>query len=207
MTRLKEVTEEVARWVFEVHLARQPGWSIAFTNPTAGPWKRVMASGAQGQAGEVHRFERDATRPDLILVSDEQRAVVIVEAKTKIEDLARDAQVKKSVAVVTAMSELLRGREANPYWGRRADYTFMCGLLWGAQRPAATTPVASLMSRHAALLPMRPWLSRSILAIECLREPDQEHVTCTGQTGPPPLAADPWSGMVLQSLNLGKINQ
>ena len=33
------LTEEIARWAFEVVCKNSSDWYIAFTNPTAGPWK------------------------------------------------------------------------------------------------------------------------------------------------------------------------
>lgn len=202
MTRLKQVTEEVARWVFEVHLEQQRGWFLAFTNPTAGPWKRVMAPDADGQWGEVHRFERDATRPDLVLVSDQEQAIVIVEAKSRIEDLIRDAQVKKTVDVVSDIGRLLRTRGTNHHWGTRAGYTVMCGLLWGGEIPAGASTRTALIGSYTTRLPQQPWMCRSLLLVECLRAREQEHVRCTGAIGSATSSADAWGVSVLQSLNL-----
>ncbi len=37
------INEEITRWVTEVYLKSNPNldWYIAFTNPTAGPWKKI----------------------------------------------------------------------------------------------------------------------------------------------------------------------
>ncbi|MGH8893425.1 MAG: hypothetical protein ACRDWY_08990 [Actinomycetes bacterium] len=180
MTRLKRVTEEVARWVFEVKLLQQQDWFLAFTNPTAGPWKRVMMPDTTGSLGEVHRFERDATRPDLILVSDKLQLVVIVEAKTSIDDLRRPGQVAKTVTVVEEMGALLRGLSANRWWAARANYTVACGLLWGGEVSAGPDAIAELVGLHTARFSGQAWLDPAVLVIECLREKDQEHVSCSG---------------------------
>lgn len=202
MTRLRRVTEEVARWVFEVHLEAQSEWAVVFTNPTAGPWKRVMAADASGQIGEVHRFLREDTRPDLVLVSDIHEAIIIVEAKTRLEQLTTSAQASKTVAVVRDMGRLLRSSRSNRYWHRRADFTVMCGLLWGGEAPAGAMKRAGLAQTHVGLLPNEPWLSRSLLTVECLRERDQAHVSCAGGLEEPMESQDPWATKVLQSLKL-----
>lgn len=202
MTRLKKVTEEVARWVFEVHLREVPEWSVAFTNPTAGPWKRVMARDAQGSMGEVHRFLREDTRPDLVLVSDVHAAVVIVEAKTRLGQLASPAQAQKTVAVVDRMGRLLRSLNSNRYWRDRTEYQILCGLLWGAETPAALASRTELARIHSGLLPREPWMCRSILGIECLRERDQANVRCTGRLDWPPAEQDAWANAVVASLRL-----
>ena len=35
------LTEEIARWAFEIICRENPNWYVAFTNPTAGPWKTI----------------------------------------------------------------------------------------------------------------------------------------------------------------------
>lgn len=88
------LTEEIARWAFEVLLSKNPDWYIAFTNPTAGPWKRVTAINERGVEGEVHRFARDEERPDLLLISDKYEVVIIIEAKDSLPKLIKDKQIK-----------------------------------------------------------------------------------------------------------------
>ncbi len=75
--------EEIARWSTEVYLKNHVdlGWWVAFTNPTAGPWKKILALSEEGTFVEIHRFIREGERPDLILVNDKLKVVVIVEAK------------------------------------------------------------------------------------------------------------------------------
>jgi hypothetical protein len=38
------LTEEICRWSFEVHIKKLESWWIAFTNPTAGPWKKIESA-------------------------------------------------------------------------------------------------------------------------------------------------------------------
>ena len=46
------VTEELARWRFELEIKASRDWWIAFSNPTAGPWKRLMGRSGDGSLGE-----------------------------------------------------------------------------------------------------------------------------------------------------------
>ena len=131
MPQLKLVSEEIVRWAFEVSLKSCPQWRVAFTNPTAGPWKRVMGEDASGRVGEVHRFEIDEKRPDLIIYSDEFETVVIVEAKTDLRGLADQAQVEKTSALFHSLNRLLHDKSSNPFWGIRANYRYELGMLWG----------------------------------------------------------------------------
>jgi len=130
---LKLVSEEIVRWAFEVSVNSGSEWKIAFTNPTAGPWKRVLGIDAKGQVGEVHRFEIDEKRPDLILYSDLYKSVVVVEAKTEIGGLADTAQTGKTVALFNRLSGLLRAKQSNPFWAQRSKYKYELALLWGKQ--------------------------------------------------------------------------
>ena len=40
---INRLNEELARWAFEIKISENSDWEIAFTNPTAGPWKTVKA--------------------------------------------------------------------------------------------------------------------------------------------------------------------
>ncbi len=57
------------------------GWWVAFTNPIAGPWKKITALDGTGLPVEIYRFEREGERPDLILVNDIFKLVMIVKQK------------------------------------------------------------------------------------------------------------------------------
>lgn len=131
--KLKHVSEEIVRWAFEVSVQKGRHWKIAFTNPTAGPWKRVMALDQMGRSGEVHRFEIDEKRPDLILFSDKFKTVLIIEAKTDLKGLADKAQIAKTAELFRRLTALLKSVSQNPFWGERAEYEYRLGLLWGRQ--------------------------------------------------------------------------
>jgi hypothetical protein len=136
--RLVSVSEEVVRWALEVQIAASQDWFIAFTNPTAGPWKKVIGRDSSGKEGEVHRFEVDETRPDLILVSDRFRTVFIIEAKTNFKSLRQESQLQKTAQLFDRFKELLESKSDNPYWGERSRFKYVLGLLWGEPRTTAT---------------------------------------------------------------------
>lgn len=125
------MTEEVIRWRFELQLRGSKHWWVAFTNPTAGPWKRLMGRNSTGESGEVYRFPRDEDRPDVVAVNESLSLVMIVEAKDTAESLNAKEQVQKSSAVVTKLSAALARLSTNPFWAHRARYTVIAGLLWG----------------------------------------------------------------------------
>jgi len=130
------ITEEVARWTFEAYLKRffsPKEWFVAFSNPTAGPWKRVMGLEAAGNWGEVHRFQREEERPDLVVVSDPLQTLLIIEAKDSARKLRTDNQVEKSCSVILELGATLASKGKNPYWGHRAGYLVVPGLLWAAR--------------------------------------------------------------------------
>ncbi len=131
------LTEEISRWAFEVVCKNNPDWYIAFTNPTAGPWKTIKCTDVYGEEGEVYRFELEETRPDILLVNDKLKTVMIIEAKDSLKKLTASNQASKSVEVVKTLSEILRSKRKNPYWSHRADYTVILGLLWGAEDPSS----------------------------------------------------------------------
>jgi len=176
--RVVRVTEEVARWVFEVHITRHaPGWYIAFTNPTAGPWKRIMATNSDGVVGEVHRFAREETRPDLVLVNDKLSAILIVEAKGKIIGLLSSTQRLKSVAVVQDLAVILR--RTNEFWAGRQDFQVVCGLLWGAEDETSTLEAAQTISAYEnSLAKGKHGVLKKVIGVECLRLPQENEIAC-----------------------------
>ena len=140
------LSEEVARWRFEVSVRNSSAWWIAFSNPTAGPWKRVEGYDEHHRRGEVHRFTREDRRPDLILVCDPASAVVIVEAKGKLSQLSRQPQIRRSADVIQALASVLQGKGRNPYWGSRANYAIVPGILWGTVTGSADEKFAQVAS-------------------------------------------------------------
>ena len=167
-----QLTEEIARWRFEVLVHECPSWFIAFTNPTAGPWKRVMGRDSDGKEGEVYRFPRDSDRPDLILVCDELRKLAIIEAKDSIAKLMASEQIAKSAQVVNDLARTLSGLKHNAFWGARSDYAVCPGLLWGGERASSAEEREALVLRFAKELRRKVHSSvcRDCLCIEVLKQ-------------------------------------
>lgn len=147
------LTEEVARFAFEVYIdGNANNWFIAFTNPTAGPWKTLKVPDFSGRMVEVYRFFREEERPDVVLVSDRDRVVLIIEAKDKIAQLAAGSQPEKSSRVVAAMRDVLSSLADNSLWSQRANYRYIGGLLWGNAGGASGTEEIELLRDHYARL-------------------------------------------------------
>lgn len=128
------MTEEIVRWVVHVHIrtndmARRRWW-IAFTNPTAGPWKSFKAKTDEGMK-EVHRFGRSDYRPDLVLVCDDLRLTLTIEAKSEYEKLTAGHQMKKSVEAIRDMCTVSRSLSYQEAWGKRSRYHCIPGFAWG----------------------------------------------------------------------------
>ena len=132
MRRIKVLNEEISRWAFEIIYKRNKQWHIAFTNPTAGPWKTIKGIDNSGNEGEVYRFPLEETRPDIIMFNDKLKAIIIIEAKDSLNKLVAGDQAEKSVEVVERLADILSKLDDNPYWGERAKYSTYLGLLWGS---------------------------------------------------------------------------
>ena len=128
------VNEEIARWVTEVYVKSNPhlGWWIAFTNPTAGPWKKIVAPSEEGVYEEIYRFLREGERPDLILVNDVAKTILIVEAKDYCSRIITSTQMQKSVRVINEITHVLTSC-AHKNWGVRSKYKILPSFLWFCQ--------------------------------------------------------------------------
>lgn len=126
-----KLTEEIARWAFEISIKPKDEWYIAFTNPTAGPWKAIRAVDKGGNEGKIYTFDLKEKRPDIILINDRLNLIIIFEAKTNIDGLISEKQVAKSTKVVSDIGKMLQKMRDNPYWGKRYMYRIVLGLLWG----------------------------------------------------------------------------
>ena len=133
MRTINRLNEEIARWAFEILFKTNTSWKIAFTNPTAGPWKTIKTvSKVTGKEGEVYRFILEEDRPDIIMYNDELEAVIIFEAKDSLEKLLDRSQAVKSAAVVVKLADLLQSKGSNEFWKGREKYKIILGLLWGS---------------------------------------------------------------------------
>lgn len=125
------ISEEIARWSFEVFLDHKSGgkWWIAFTNPTAGPWKKITSKNEAGKLIEVYRFSREEDRPDIVAVSDEMKQIIIFEAKDYAHRLVGEVQMKKSAQVIVDMEKVLKAVNVDA-WNIRKVYDIIPGFLW-----------------------------------------------------------------------------
>lgn len=143
------LTEEIARWAFEVVCKQSSNWYVAFTNPTAGPWKTIKCTDTRtGDIGEVYRFELEETRPDILLVNDEMEVVLIIEAKDSIEKLTTGDQVNKTIEVVSQLTDILKRKSDCRFWGRRSSYKIITALLWGSDRIINQSEYNELFLQH-----------------------------------------------------------
>ena len=142
------LTEEIARWAFEVICRVSEGWEIAFTNPTAGPWKTIKAKNTAGELGEVYRFGSNEKRPDIVLINDSLELIVIFEAKDSLHKLVAATQDEKSVDVVEDLAKVFGEMRDNHYWGDRYRYTVINGLLWGAEGNETMEAIESVFDQY-----------------------------------------------------------
>lgn len=120
-----KLSEEIIRWAFEVQMKKNKNWYIAFTNPTAGPWKKINIKNINGRFEEGYRFASKETRPDLIIINDIKKEIIIIEAKDSIKKLLDQNQIKKTIKVVQNMSSIECIKTLN--------YKIHLGLLWGGE--------------------------------------------------------------------------
>lgn len=132
MRKINNLNEEIARWAFEILFRNNKTWKIAFTNPTAGPWKTIKALAKETEKeGEVYRFNLEEERPDIIMYNDDLETVIIIEAKDSLNKLIKNSQAEKSAAVVVELGSILQSKRDNYYWKGREHYRIILGLLWG----------------------------------------------------------------------------
>lgn len=196
------LTEEISRWAFEVVCKNNPDWYIAFTNPTAGPWKTIKCTNAYGEEGEVYRFELEETRPDILLVNDKLKVVMIIEAKDSLAKLVSGDQAPKSVEVVGTLAEILRGKKNNSFWSHRSNYSIIVGLLWGAEHPSAQYERQEVFNTYFdEMAAYKTFENKVIIGIETCRQKDGLICkTCyqTKKTGATTIDAAP----IVKSFNL-----
>src|SRR3989344_3196171 len=89
------LNEEIVRQTLEVKftILEQPEeWFICFSNPTAGPWKRILYLKKGGKEVKIGSYEKKEIRPDLIVVSKRHNILIIIEAKDYLTELLRNSQ-------------------------------------------------------------------------------------------------------------------
>jgi len=85
------------------------GWEEWFSNPTAGPWKRISIPGITDL--DQRGFGKEETRPDLILFHDGDCPIVLIlESKDDIKKLfdSSDIQLEKTSKVFENMEDRVK---------------------------------------------------------------------------------------------------
>lgn len=168
-----KLVEEIARWAFEVVCKLNDDWYIAFSNPTAGPWKSIKAIDKNGIEGKVYTFDLLEKRPDIILVNDKLKVIIIIEAKDKYENLIKEKQIIKSSEVVVDLSKILKKERNNKFWGKRYMYNIFVGLLWGANKPISLIDKEKLFDLyHKETAKDRNIDGRLIIGVEVIKDND-----------------------------------
>ena len=168
---INRLNEEIARWAFEIIFKTNKKWTIAFTNPTAGPWKTIKAKSLHDETiGEVFRFALEEDRPDIILYSDELKSIIIFEAKDSLIKLTEKTQSRKSANVVVDLARMLASKGANPFWAGREKYRVYLGLLWGSDgEQESGLAKEELFDQYHELISGKPNVDSSIvIGIETL---------------------------------------
>lgn len=173
------LTEEIARWAFEVRCKESNKWHIAFTNPTAGPWKTITASDENGVLGEIYRFQSKEVRPDVVIYNDEFKVILIIEAKDSLSKLVQGNQAEKSVEVIVNLSRVLKQLNTSPFWRSRIDYNIYTGILWGTTNEHSNKEIYSIMDEYQEETARHPELNSDlIVGIESFKNPDGS-IDCT----------------------------
>jgi len=185
-----KLTEEVVRQSVEVLFGEDSRWQIAFTNPTAGPWKKIQLG--QYVGGADLRFTKEEDRPDLILFCALQQVLLVLEAKSNIQGLlgARTVsstltypQLEKSVEVFAKefrrfdaiMSDrqiaarVMNGKTIN------GSFTLICGYVYSEGGPNFVQQQERLHQVHTRLASVQqdPRLPPSI-DIVVAQQPSQD---------------------------------
>ena len=143
------ISEEIVRFVFEVHIKqRAKDWFVAFTNPTAGPWKKILLN-LDGNKLEIGRYEREEQRPDLIIFYAKYGVFIILEAKDSFSKIYDTTQIKKSIDVFLKEKKRLFNSKLLKKYAKKIDLKFVNGFLWFDTNVNNAELFATHYSKHA----------------------------------------------------------
>jgi hypothetical protein len=161
------LTEEVVRQAVEVCFKKASAtWQISFTNPTAGPWKKIRIRNYVD--GTNLRYGKEEDRPDLILFAQQTGIFLILEAKDGIQELLKSqtlndqasyTQLTKSMAVfekeIKRIDEILEDAASSALvFGdlpRPNEITIVLGYIFPAFGRSLATQRQKLHEVHSAL--------------------------------------------------------
>ncbi|MDG6919650.1 MAG: hypothetical protein JRN62_09505 [Nitrososphaerota archaeon] len=124
---------------------RSGRWEEWFSNPTAGPWKKVRIEGV-GDEDQI-RFEKEQDRPDLVVADRKSGLVIMLEAKDSIGSLLETAQIRKSIGVFASgfvrLDSILARHGSRLFAG--TEPKLICGYLFPT---ASQTDILELNRLH-----------------------------------------------------------
>lgn len=130
-----ELSEEIIRQTVEIAFKLDKDWHIAFTNPTAGIWKKANII-ANGKEQLLYAYKKEEKRPDLILQHLPSNLFLVCEAKNKLRDLTNDLDniLKKLNDECSKISARISNRELG------------LGFIFGSTLPTINPEIDSLNS-------------------------------------------------------------
>lgn len=172
-----KLTEEFARWAFETRCNETEDWYIAFTNPTAGPWKVMKCLNEDKIENEIYRFGSNEERPDIVLINDKLNLIIIFEAKDLLHKLIEGNQAEKSVKVVSDITKFLRTC-SSPNWGRkRQNYTICLGLLWGCEEFENMEKINTVLDTYSKIIQKYENVNHSII-VSIITKKTNQNLDC-----------------------------
>jgi len=131
------LSEQVCLQCLIVNL-KGSGWMEWFSNPTAGPWKKMRIPGAP--ESEEMRFRKEVDRPDLIMCEPLRQVILVLEAKDNPQDLISGTQIRKSVRVfkdVFRRIKTILETSGNIVHMSLSEALLLCGYLFPSVSDAA----------------------------------------------------------------------
>jgi hypothetical protein len=109
---------------------RTAHWQEWFTNPTAGPWKKIRIYGVGDD--ERIRYLKEEDRPDLISANAREKIVIVIEAKDNISKLFDGVQLDKSFNVFEDNFDRLDGILSHHAMRlfNQSKVSLLCGYLY-----------------------------------------------------------------------------
>ena len=125
-----KLSEEIVRWKFELDANIEGIRYIAFTNPTAGPWKTVNGP-VWEERYTLHSFGKKEPRPDVILVCDRLKQIYVIEAKDSAKKLDKET-IEKTYEISETFRRRFSTYTAHASWQNRLTYSLITGFIFGS---------------------------------------------------------------------------
>jgi len=132
----EEIIRQTLEVKFRINSKTYNDWYICFSNPTAGPWKNILFVTQKGEIIKIGSYEKEEKRPDLIIFSRNNKSVLIIEAKEKIEDLIKE----KDKIIKTFDKEEKKLKSLPLIQGEINDFEILYGLVFYSLNPIVDYP-------------------------------------------------------------------